>query len=60
VPGAGQASTLPAFGASVKDGRSYGLGSCVMKGFIALAIDAMLDAAEHPLNRPLQLALSHD
>jgi acetylornithine deacetylase len=29
-------------------------------GFIALAIDAMLDATEEPLSRPLQLALSHD
>ena len=64
VPVAGQAWTFPAFAATVQDGRIYGRGSCDMKGFIALAIDAMLDAAEHsltrPLNRPLQLALSHD
>lgn len=64
VPAAGQAWTFPAFAATVQDGRIYGRGSCDMKGFIALAIDAMLDAAEHsltrPLNRPLQLALSHD
>lgn len=31
-----------------------------MKGFIALAIDAMLNAADMTLLRPLQLALSHD
>ena len=60
VPVAGQAWTVPAFEATVKDGRIYGRGSCDMKGFIALAIDAMLDAAGHVLTRPLQLALSHD
>ncbi|WP_214511904.1 acetylornithine deacetylase [Pseudomonas brassicacearum] len=60
VPAAGQAWTVPAFQATVRDGRVYGRGSCDMKGFIALAIDAMLDAADHSLNRPLQLALSHD
>ncbi|HEX8587462.1 acetylornithine deacetylase [Pseudomonas sp.] len=60
VPAAGQAWTFPAFAATVQDGRIYGRGSCDMKGFIALAIDAMLDAAEHTLSRPLQLALSHD
>ncbi|MFW9269042.1 acetylornithine deacetylase [Pseudomonas sp. NR3] len=60
VPAAGQAWTVPAFQATVRDGRVYGRGSCDMKGFIALAIDAMLDAADQLLSRPLQLALSHD
>jgi len=60
VPAAGQAWTVPAFQATLRDGRVYGRGSCDMKGFIALAIDAMLEAADHSLNRPLQLALSHD
>jgi acetylornithine deacetylase len=60
VPAAGQAWTLPAFQATLRDGRLYGRGSCDMKGFIALAIDAMLDAADASLSRPLQLALSHD
>lgn len=60
VPVAGQAWTLPPFEATVKDGRIYGRGTCDMKGFIALAIDAMLDAADLSLTRPLQLALSHD
>ncbi|WP_434557540.1 acetylornithine deacetylase [Pseudomonas sp. Z4-20] len=60
VPAAGQAWTVPAFQATLRDGRVYGRGSCDMKGFIALAIDAMLDAADHSLTRPLQLALSHD
>jgi acetylornithine deacetylase len=60
VPVAGQAWTVPPFEATVKDGRVYGRGTCDMKGFIALAIDAMLDAAELNLTRPLQLALSYD
>ncbi|MDT4820578.1 Acetylornithine deacetylase [compost metagenome] len=60
VPAAGQAWTVPAFQATVRDGRIYGRGSCDMKGFIALAIDAMLEAADNSLSRPLQLALSHD
>ncbi|MDQ0653554.1 acetylornithine deacetylase [Pseudomonas cedrina] len=60
VPATGQAWTFPAFAATVQDGRIYGRGSCDMKGFIALAIDAMLEAADQTLNRPLQLALSHD
>jgi acetylornithine deacetylase len=60
VPAAGQAWTVPPFQVTEQNGRVYGRGSCDMKGFIALAIDAMLDAAEHSLSRPLQLALSHD
>lgn len=60
VPAAGQAWTVPAFQATVRDGRVYGRGSSDMKGFIALAVDAMLDAADRSLSRPLQLALSHD
>ncbi|PYD86381.1 acetylornithine deacetylase [Pseudomonas syringae pv. pisi] len=60
VPAAGQAWTMPPFQATLRDGRIYGRGTCDMKGFIALAIDAMLDAADMHLMRPLQLALSHD
>ncbi|MEE4919880.1 acetylornithine deacetylase [Pseudomonas alliivorans] len=60
VPAAGQAWTAPPFQATLRDGRIYGRGTCDMKGFIALAIDAMLDAADMTLTRPLQLALSHD
>ncbi|WP_122417437.1 acetylornithine deacetylase [Pseudomonas viridiflava] len=60
VPTAGQAWTMPPFQATLRDGRIYGRGTCDMKGFIALAIDAMLDAADMTLTRPLQLALSHD
>ncbi|WP_257111508.1 acetylornithine deacetylase [Pseudomonas ficuserectae] len=60
VPAAGQAWTMPPFQATLRNGRIYGRGTCDMKGFIALAIDAMLDAADMTLIRPLQLALSHD
>ncbi|WP_449121919.1 acetylornithine deacetylase [Pseudomonas viridiflava] len=60
VPAAGQAWTMPPFQATLRDGRIYGRGTCDMKGFIALVIDAMLDAADMTLTRPLQLALSHD
>ena len=60
VPAAGQAWTMPPFQATLRDGRIYGRGTCDMKGFIALAINAMLDAADMTLMRPLQLALSHD
>ncbi|QXG40808.1 acetylornithine deacetylase [Pseudomonas viridiflava] len=60
VPAAGQSWTMPPFQATLRDGRIYGRGTCDMKGFIALAIDAMLDAADMTLTRPLQLALSHD
>lgn len=60
VPAAGQAWTMPPFQATLRDGRIYGRGTCDMKSFIALAIDAMLDAADMTLMRPLQLALSHD
>ncbi|RMS13085.1 Acetylornithine deacetylase [Pseudomonas coronafaciens pv. garcae] len=60
MPAAGQAWTMPPFQATLRDGRIYGRGTCDMKGFIALAIDAMLDAADMTLLRPLQLALSHD
>ncbi|POD66443.1 acetylornithine deacetylase [Pseudomonas syringae group genomosp. 3] len=60
VPAAGQAWTMPPFQATLRDGRIYGRGTCDMKGFIALAIDAMLNAADMALLRPLQLALSHD
>ena len=61
VPVEGQAWTLPPFAGTLQDGRIYGRGACDMKGFVACAVVALLDAARgEPLKRPLQLALSHD
>ncbi|MDK8264321.1 acetylornithine deacetylase [Pseudomonas oryzihabitans] len=61
VPVAGQAWTLPPFEGTLKEGRIHGRGACDMKGFVACAVVALLDAARgEPLKRPLQLALSHD
>ena len=42
------------------DQRLYGLGTCDMKGFDALAIWALVEAQHSDLKRPLQLALSYD
>ncbi len=60
VPVEGQHWTTAPFSATEKDGRIYGRGSCDMKGFIACSLNAMLMAAQMPLKRPLQLALSYD
>lgn len=60
VPVAGQAWTRTPFQATLSDGKLYGRGTCDMKGFIAVAIEALLTAADQPLKRPLQLALSYD
>lgn len=60
VPVEGQAWTLPPFALTERDGRYYGRGAADMKGFVACAIAAMLDAAKRPLKVPLHLALSYD
>jgi acetylornithine deacetylase len=60
VPVEGQAWTVPPFALTEKDGRYYGRGAADMKGFVACAIAAMLDAARRPLAVPLHLALSYD
>lgn len=60
VPVEGQAWTKPPFALNEEDGRYYGRGAADMKGFCALAIDAMLKAAKRPLKVPLHLALSYD
>lgn len=42
------------------DGKLYGRGTADMKGFLAVAIDAMLTASTLELAQPLHLAISYD
>ncbi len=60
VPVEGQDWSVPAFALTARDGRYYGRGAADMKGFVACAIAAMIDAAHRPLKVPLHLALSYD
>ncbi|GAB1380531.1 acetylornithine deacetylase [Pararhodobacter aggregans] len=60
VPVDGQAWTTDPWQVVEKDGKLYGRGTCDMKGFDALAIWALVEAAKAPLTKPLQLALSYD
>ncbi|MEL6209223.1 MAG: acetylornithine deacetylase [Pseudomonadota bacterium] len=60
VPVEGQDWTTDPFTVAERDGRLYGRGTCDMKGFVALALWAMGQAAHRPLARPLQIALTRD
>jgi acetylornithine deacetylase len=60
VPVEGQAWSRPPFQLTEGEGRLYGRGTTDMKGFVACAVAAMLDAARRPLRVPLHLALSYD
>ena len=60
VPVTGQAWTKPPFALTEAAGRLYGRGTADMKGFVACAVAAMLEAARRPLRVPLHLALSYD
>ena len=64
VPVIGQQWSMPPFELTERAGKLFGRGSADMKGFIACAINVLIDAAERngkqPLSRPLQLALSYD
>jgi acetylornithine deacetylase len=60
VPVEGQAWTVPPFALTQREGRLYGRGSADMKGFIACALHALIEASQLHLKRPLQLALSCD
>ena len=60
VPVEGQVWSHPPFALTEQDGRLFGRGTCDMKGFVACAIAAMINAARRPLQVPLHLALSCD
>ncbi|MEH7826629.1 acetylornithine deacetylase [Gemmobacter denitrificans] len=60
VPVDGQDWTSDPWTVTERDGRLYGRGVCDMKGFVALALAAMGRAAQAPLKRPLQIAISYD
>ena len=60
VPVDGQAWTSDPWTVLERDGRLYGRGTCDMKGFVALAIWALVEAHQRGVQRPLQLALSYD
>ncbi len=60
VPVVGQAWTSDPWTVVERDGRLYGRGTCDMKGYVALAVWAVVEAARRGVARPLQLALSYD
>ena len=60
VPVAGQDWSNDPWSVVGKDGRLYGRGTCDMKGFVALAMAAMVKANLMDLKCPLQFALSRD
>jgi len=60
VPVEGQTWHHDPFALNCEDGRFYGRGTADMKGFLAVAIHAMLRAAQRPLSLPLHLAISYD
>ncbi|MBL9053522.1 MAG: acetylornithine deacetylase [Tabrizicola sp.] len=60
VPVEGQAWTSDPWTVTERDGRLYGRGTCDMKGYVALAVWALVEAARRGVRCPLQLALSYD
>ncbi len=60
VPVDGQDWTSDPWTLTRRDGRLYGRGTTDMKGFVALAVWALVEAQRRGLRRPLQLALSYD
>jgi acetylornithine deacetylase len=60
VPVTGQSWTSDPWTVEERDGRLYGRGTCDMKGYVALAVWAVVEAQRRGVSRPLQLALSYD
>lgn len=60
VPVAGQDWATDPWTVVERDGRLYGRGTCDMKGYVALAVWALVRGQRAGLTRPLQLALSYD
>ena len=60
VPVDGQSWTVPPFECTYRDERYYGRGAADMKGFVASAINAFIEATALELRSPLHLALSYD
>lgn len=60
VPVEGQVWTSDPWTVVERDGRLFGRGTCDMKGFVALAVWAVVKAQGRGVARPLQLALSYD
>lgn len=60
VPIDGQDWTVPAFELTEADGKLFGRGTADMKGFVASALNAAVEASKRNLKTPLHLALSYD
>lgn len=60
VPTDGQNWATDPFVSHIMDGNMYGRGTADMKGFIACAIIAFIQASKKQLSKPLHLCLSYD
>ncbi len=60
VPVEGQVWTSDPWTVFEREGRLYRRGTCDMKGYVALAVWALVEAQRRGVARPLQLALSYD